>query len=106
MLKFLEQQQIRAYVCSAILLCPSDYPALYSVLASLVYVLLDGLLQCRLGDGPDDGVHLGAVLEEHDGGNAPDAVLCRHCWALVSVQLVLHMRQRSDAGWCETTEVG
>lgn len=52
-------------------------------------VLLDCLLQRRFGDGSNDGVHLGSVLEEHDGGDAPDAVLCRHCWALVGIQLEL-----------------
>lgn len=61
-------------------------------LAGSVHVLLQRLHERRLGHRADDGVHLHAVLEEHDGGDAADAVLGRHAGALVCVQLQLRAR--------------
>lgn len=57
----------------------------------LIQVLLQGLNESRLWDGTNDCVHLLAILEDHDGGNAPDAILCGHAWALICVELVLHI---------------
>jgi len=50
-------------------------------------VLVNGLCQRGLGHRPDDGVHLLASLEDHDSGDAPDAVVCGHVWALIRVEL-------------------
>ena len=43
-------------------------------------VLLNGLHQSGLGHRADDGVHLLAALEDHDGGNAANAVLGCNLW--------------------------
>lgn len=55
-----------------------------------VHVLFQRLHQRGLGHGADDGVALLAVLEEHDCGDAADAVFSRNPRALVCVQLQLH----------------
>mmetsp|Transcript_2945 Transcript_2945/g.10193 ORF Transcript_2945/g.10193 Transcript_2945/m.10193 type:complete len:219 (+) Transcript_2945:71-727(+) len=54
---------------------------------SLVDIFVYSLRQGLLWHSSDDSVHLLPVLEDHDGGNAPDAVLRRDGGRLVRVQL-------------------
>lgn len=56
----------------------------------LIKILLQGLNKGCFRHSADDCVHLLAVLEDHDCGDASDAILCRNSWALVRVELELH----------------
>jgi hypothetical protein len=71
------------------------------LLPCLLQELFDVLHQGGLGHCANDGLHLLAVLEDHDGGDAADAVLGGHAGALVRVQLVLQQgggRGQGSAG--------
>lgn len=72
---------------------PASFALYLKWSSSTLKVLLEGLGERRLGHGADDSVHLCSVLEDHHSGNAADAILCCHSWALVCVELELHRRQ-------------
>lgn len=72
----------------------------------LIQVLVNGVGQCDLGDGTDNGFLLGPILEDHNGWNAADAVLSCDAWALICVELELWQGAISKDNQTSMMEMG
>lgn len=57
------------------------------------HVLLKSLHKRRLGNRANHCLHFLSILEDHDGGDASNAVVCCNLWALICVQLELQGHQ-------------
>ena len=82
------------------LLCQSHQPP--SCLLNISHVLLERLHQGRLGDCSNDSLHFLSVLEDHDGGDAANAVLRSDLGTFIRVQFELQHTQSQSCVYFRT----